>query len=280
MVIKGGNDSNHWEYASDIIHRDPAGAARECRKLEMSPENSAIPAYKRPVFMNCDVNLAETKVGKLPSGWNYVDATGLNESIEDLSLTANGAHIEVDEDENGKVTITSEPATSTGGETISPISPETEAEITGESALDDPFAEDPAAEEESSEVDVDFDEFDEESMNELGESYFKKVYENVDSFKTTAVKTSGNSMIIEGLLGFTSGNKKSTSFIFEALDATKSGKFRFVGDNKELTEGKKAFMLTGTIDNNKLMVESMNYNYKHADAEGKTARVYGTERIK
>ena len=126
---------------------------------------------------------------------------------------------------------------------------------------------------------ADFDEFDEKTMDGLGESYFKKVYENIESFKTTAVKTSGNAMIIEGLLKFDSGNEKSTSFIFESLDATKHGKFRFVGDNKELTEGKKAFMLTGTIKENKLMLESLNYNYKHTDEEGNTSRVYGTERI-
>ena len=215
----------------------------------------------------------------------------INESIDDLSMTANDTHIEVSEEENGKVTVSMEPATNdAGGEVIAAVSPEAEAEIMADEVIEDPVAEEPIedipADEEvpeegaDSEVDADFDEFDEESMDGLGESYFKKVYENVNSFKTTAVKTSGNSMIIEGLLEFDSGNKKNTSFIFEALDATKTGKFRFVGDNKELTEGKKAFMLTGTINNNKLIVESMNYNYKHIDAEGKTSRVYGTERIR
>lgn len=214
----------------------------------------------------------------------------LSESIEDLSLTANDTHVEVSEEDNGKVTVTMEPVTVDNGEAIAPVSTETEAEIMADEVIEEPAEEipeeEPSEEEPSGEeipaeeqIDADFDEFDEGLMNGLGESYFKKVYENVNSFKTTAVKTSGNSMIIEGLLEFDSGNKKNTSFIFEALDATKNGKFRFVGDNKEITEGKKAFMLTGTINNNKLMVESMNYNYKHIDAEGKTSRVYGTERI-
>lgn len=212
------------------------------------------------------------------SGGDYYES--LEESIEDLSLTANDTHVEVAEEDNGKVTVTLEPVTVDNGETIAPVSPETEAEIMADEVIEEPFEE--TSEEEvptEEEIDAEFDEFDEESMDGLGESYFKKVYENVNSFKTTAVKTSGNSMIIEGLLEFDSGNKKNTSFIFEALDATKNGKFRFVGDNKELTEGKKAFMLTGTINNNKLMVESMNYNYKHIDEEGNTSRVYGTERI-
>ena len=200
---------------------------------------------------------------------------GLVEGIEDLSMTANGTHVDVSEEENGKVTVTMEPATANSGEMIAPVSNETESELLG---TEDEFNLDEIPYEDA-EVDAEFDEFDEEAMDGLGESYFKRVYENVNSFKTTAVKTSGNSMIIEGLLEFESGNKKNTSFIFEALDATKTGKFRFVGDNKELTEGKKAFMLTGTINNNKLMVESMNYNYKHIDAEGKSSRVYGTERF-
>lgn len=220
------------------------------------------------------------------SGGDYYSES-INESIDDLSMTANGTHLDISEEDSGKVTVTMEPATNdNGGEMIAPVSPESEAEIMADEVTDPTMDisdeelgfEDPVPEE-NSEVDADFDEFDEESMDGLGESYFKRVYENVNSFKTTAVKTSGNSMIIEGLLEFNSGNKKNTSFVFEALDATKTGKFRFVGDNKELTEGKKAFMLTGTINNNKLMVESMNYNYKHTDAEGKTSRVYGTERF-
>lgn len=222
--------------------------------------------------------------------WTFEDVLAtidgsLNEGIEDLSMTANGTHVDVSEEENGKVTVTMEPVTADGGETIAPVSPEAEAEIMADEEIET-STEEPSDElgfdeptGEGSEVNADFDEFDENSMDGLGESYFRKVYENVKSFKTTGVKTRDNCMIIEGLLEFDSGNKKNTSFIFEALDATKSGKFRFVGDNKELTEGKKAFMLTGTIKNNKLMVESMNYNYKHIDAEGKSSRVYGTERL-
>lgn len=252
------------------------------RAMSGSVEGSKLKSIADQAYNNKQANVAAVS----KEGNNLNPQKNVNESIEDLSMTANGTHVDVSEEENGKVTVTMEPATNeAGGEMIAPVSPEAEAEIMSDEFIEEPTSgepvEDIAAEEGSnSEIDADFDEFDEESMDGLGESYFKRVYENVNSFKTTAVKTSGNSMIIEGLLEFTSGNKKSTSFIFEALDATKTGKFRFVGDNKELTEGKKAFMLTGTIKNNKLMVESMNYNYKHIDAEGKTSRVYGTERIK
>jgi hypothetical protein len=197
------------------------------------------------------------------------------ESIEDLSMTTNGTHIEVNEDESGKVTLTAEPVTADGGEMIAPVSDDTEAELMGAEEEEVPVDEIPAEEEE---VDVEVDEVDEESVDELGESYFKRVYENVNSFKTSAVKQRGNSLIIEGKIKFNNGRVRKTSFMFEALDATKGGKVRFVGDNKHLTEGKKAFMLTGKMKGNKLIAESLNYNYKHKAPNGKVSRVYGTER--
>lgn len=198
----------------------------------------------------------------------------LTESIDDLSMTANDTHVEIGEDENGKVTVTMEPATADGGEMIAPVSDETETELLGNEEEATEESEEAPVEE----VDVDVDEVDEESMNELGESYFKRVYENVNGFKTTAVKQQGNALIVEGKIKFTNSRVRKTSFMFEALDATKAGKVRFVGDNKNLTEGKKAFMLTGKMKGNKLIAESLNYNYKHKDVNGEVSRVYGTER--
>ena len=198
----------------------------------------------------------------------------VNESIEDLSMTANDTHVEVGEDENGKVTVTMEPATADGGEMIAPVSDETEAELMATEEEAPVEGEEPVEDE----VDIEVDEVDEESVDELGESYLKRVYENVNSFKTTTVRQKNNSLIVEGKIKFNNGKVRKTSFMFEALDATKAGKVRFVGDNKHLTEGKKAFMLTGKIKGNKLIAESLNYNYKHRDAEGKVSRVYGTER--
>ena len=79
-----------------------------------------------------------------------------------------------------------------------------------------------------------------------------------------AVKTlfaTKSGLIIEGNIGFRSGNTKKTTFVFEAKDATRGGRLRFIGENKEITRGKKSFVLTGKLDNNKLVCESLNYNY-------------------
>ena len=198
----------------------------------------------------------------------------LDESIDDLALTANDTHIEVHEDEGGKVTVSAEPATSNGGETIAPVSPETESEIlAGDEMM--PDAEFDGGEEE---IDVPIDEVDEGSFDESLNSYFKKAYENVNSYRTTGVKSSGNTLIVEGRVRMNDHKVQKTSFILEAKDVTKDGRVRFVGGNKQLTENKKAFTVTGKVRNNKLITESMSYNYRAKNSNGKMSRVYGIAR--
>ena len=121
-------------------------------------------------------------------------------------------------------------------------------------------------------IDYDFDDFDDDTFNEIGESYLKKVYENVDSFKLSNVKTSGDSqLIVEGKIKFNSGKEKATSFIFEASEANKNGTVKFIGENAQITRGKKAFTLTGNVSDKKFISESLNYNYRV-----NSQRVYGT----
>ena len=78
------------------------------------------------------------------------------------------------------------------------------------------------------------------------------------------------------MIKFASGNEKKTSFMFEAKDCTKSGKYRFIGENQQLTRGKKAFTITGGLKDKKFITESFNYNYKSKDTDGKSTRIYGT----
>jgi hypothetical protein len=71
---------------------------------------------------------------------------------------------------------------------------------------------------------------------------------------------------------------QKTSFILEAKDVTRDGRVRFVGGNKQLTENKKAFTVTGKVRNNKLITESMSYNYRVKGPNGRVSRVYGIAR--
>lgn len=193
---------------------------------------------------------------------NSTKNESLKESMDDISITT----------EDQVIKIKSTPREDK--ETIQPVT-ETEVEKAKEAEEDIPVEEEPE------EVDVDLDEIDEEGMDDLGESYLKSVYENVNGFKTSKAVLQGNKMILEGVISFTSGNKAKTKFIFESKEATKRGKLKFLGENKNISKNKKAFTLIGSLNNKKLMLESLNYNYTGKDSKtGKTKRLYGTIRRK
>ena len=81
------------------------------------------------------------------------------------------------------------------------------------------------------------------------------------------------------MITFTSGKKVKTSFLFESSHVSNRGKYKFLGENLQITNRKKAFILTGNIKNGKLISESLSYNYNAKDAStGKLQRVYGTVR--
>lgn len=193
------------------------------------------------------------------------ESESINEDINNLSLDTDDTHMEMTSDENGKVTISTEPITATqpGEEMITPLEPEVQNEI--DSNVED-----------GGEIEIDMDEFDEESFDELGEGYLKKVYENVNSFKTSNVSFLKDKLILEGVIKFNSGNSKKTNFVFGIREATKSGKIRFIGENKEIARGRKSFTITGRVENKKFLSESLNYNYGVRNATGKAQRLYGT----
>lgn len=244
----------------------------------------------------------------------------LTEDFKEVSITTDDQHLEMTSDENGKVTVTTEPITrepvSTDDslatdesvptdETIVPVSDETTEEIVSdvvpaessdametseseetlpeespEGATEEPseeHTEEESAEEPSEEAasedsfeeswdskrtkNVDISEIDEESIDELTETYLKRVYENVSSFKTSSVGTDDHHLVIEGVLTFHSGAKKPTKFIFESKDVNSRGQLRFVGKNTHLSESSDAFSIVGKVDNSKLFLESFKYNY-------------------
>lgn len=188
-----------------------------------------------------------------------------NESLEEVEVETGDTKVEISSDEDGKITVSSEPCESEetpedNAEAIKPISDETEAEI----------------EANDGEEDIDIEDFDEESFDELGEGYFKNVYENVNSFKTSNITTKDNKVIVEGVITFDNNVKKNTSFLFESANKTKNGKYRFIGENLNVTKGNKAFSLIGNVTDKKFLSESMNYNYRTKNDIGKFIRCCGT----
>ena len=195
----------------------------------------------------------------------------LEEDFKNVSITTDDQHMEMTSDENGKVTVSTEPVTTmeSTDEVIVPVSDATQMDIEANNAetIED-TAEEPAFEDEFSDdsEDIDFDEIDEESLDELGEEYLKRVYENVDSYRTTDIHATPTQLIVEGTLKFNSGVEKKTGFIFEAKDVNSKGSLRFTGFNKHLTESKDAYTLVGSVKDKKLFVESFKYNYTVGDA--------------
>lgn len=184
----------------------------------------------------------------------------MKESIEDITIDTGDQEISVSAKDKEEV--------KSEDEMIAPLSDEvkTDIEMNNEET------------EKDDEVDVDMDEFSEEEFDELGESYLKKVYENVDNYKTTSVSESNNKIKVEGLIKFTSGKTKKTSFVFEAKTIDKDGHAKFLGENLQISRGHKSFKLSGKISDNKFIAESLNYNYRAKNGNS-SQRVYGTVKV-
>ena len=206
-----------------------------------------------------------------------IEGDELEDSDKLVSEGLENIDLETDHD---NIHISATEKVEAGDEMIAPLDTNDKNEILGvdEEPIDDFSAEEeplnPVPEDEE-EIDYDMEDFDEDTFNDLGESYLKKVYENVESFSTTSAKIKGNKLTLEGIIKFNSGKDKKTQFIFEAKDATKAGKVRFIGENAQITRGKKAFTLTGKVVENKLISESLNYNYR-----ANKSRIYGTVKTK
>ena len=230
---------------------------------------------------------------------NTMDEDDVNESLKegfnDVQITTDDQHLTMTQDsETGKVTVETEPiqqeeSFESEDMMIAPLNDEEEQEIEdnsdqleaeeeSEEVPEDETSEEP--EEEESE-DIDISDFEESLFNDLGQKYLTEVYDNIESFNTSNVyqDNKNNKLIIEGVIKFTSGNSKKTSFIFEAKDIDKDRKVRFVGENQQITKGKKSFTLRGTLKEGKLLSESLTYNYRTRDNDGESIRLYNTIKV-
>ena len=214
----------------------------------------------------------------------------LVEGIEDVSISTEDENITMTTKEDGGVVVETSPKEDAvvedevidGEEMIAPLEPETEADIDAAVDMNGEEDEEVLDDEELLDDDefADFEEFDEESFDNLGESYLKRCYENVTSFKTSNITLNENKeFIIEGKIGFDSGNEKNTQFVF-SKKSDENGKLKLEGYNKQISTGKKTFKLNCSINNKALVCESLNYNYKGKNELNESVRVYGTVKRK
>lgn len=189
---------------------------------------------------------------------------GMDESLEQVTVTNDtGSLVVTNDTDTNSVTVSSQ-------STVVPVSDEVEDKLVADSNPDSEVDVDDGVE------DFDIDDFDEESFDELGESYLTRIYENVDKYATSKVSQNGKKVIIEGNITFKSGNVKPTQFMFESR-TNKNGKVRLLGENKQISRGKKTFTLSGSLSDKKFVCESLNYNYRGKNkGSNKSVRVYGT----
>lgn len=193
----------------------------------------------------------------------------LKESIENVTVETDTDTVTVTPEGSGDITVQtqSKGEPDAGTEVIVPVDNETKDEIDMNDHNYD----------ETDIEDIDIDDIDIDGFDELGESYMKKVYGNVESYKTTSSKFDNKKLMIEGVITFKSGKKAKTNFIFENIIRTRSGKVKFIGENLQLSTNKRAFTITASVKDKKGICESFNYNYIAKDATtDKRVPLYGT----
>lgn len=243
----------------------------------------------------------DKKSGRKGTKYTYKEITNesLSESIEDVSITTNDETMTMSTKEDGGVVVETSPKEEidtiesdilNGDEMIAPLEPETKVEIEdnieaddeAEDTLeDDLFEEEPVDEVPVDEEPVeDIEDFDSESFDELGESYLRRCYENVNSYETSKISQQvDGSYLIEGRIGFDSGNVKNTQFVFNK-NTDSQGKLKLEGYNNQISKGKKTFKLNCSVEDKTIVCESLNYNYKGKNDLDESVRVYGTVKRK
>lgn len=204
---------------------------------------------------------------------NLEDEEPLQESVESIKVETDSDVIDVTPHEDGQVDVSVKSDDSMvadldgyDNEMVAPASEEdfkpTKIDEEGE-PLEDTYE------------DFDVEDFDEDSFDELGESYLKKCYENVNSFKTIGVSQKNNSLMVEGVIGFSNGNKKSTTFTFNPV-SLKGKRLKLEGFNKQLAAGNKPFKVNCLYDKGRIIAESLNYNYTGKNSLNESMKVSGT----
>lgn len=218
----------------------------------------------------------------------------LHESIENVSIDTGDETMTMTTKEDGGVVIETSPVDEEveiepadeeipeetnlepGDEFVAPIDDSDEQEIELNSEVDALDDEDVEALEEPEEIDV--TDFDEDSFDELGESYLREHYDNVVGFKTVNAKIFEDSLIVEGVIRFESGSSKGTTFIFEAT-GKENNNVLFEGYNRQISRGKKTFKLNCSLVEGCIKPEKMAYNYVTKNELNESVRVNGTVKV-
>lgn len=103
---------------------------------------------------------------------------------------------------------------------------------------------------------IDFNNIDRESAEDAIEESLKESFGNVKFFRCSNIVPRNNRFIVEGVIGFNSGRKRNTNFVFKPRKITES-KVIFKGYSKELKESVKSMSLVCRNRGKKCIAESL-----------------------
>ena len=103
---------------------------------------------------------------------------------------------------------------------------------------------------------IDFNSIDRESAEDAIEESLKESFGNVKFFRCSNIVPRNNRFIVEGVIGFNSGRKRNTNFVFKPRKITES-KVIFKGYSKELKESVKSMSLVCRNRGKKCIAESL-----------------------
>ena len=103
---------------------------------------------------------------------------------------------------------------------------------------------------------IDFNSIDRESAEDAIEESLKESFGNVKFFRCSNIVPRNNRFIVEGVIGFNSGRKRNTNFVFKPIKITES-KVVFKGYSKELKESVKSMSLVCRNRGKKCIAESL-----------------------
>lgn len=109
---------------------------------------------------------------------------------------------------------------------------------------------------EESKEQIDFNSIDRESAEDAIEESLKESFVNVKFFRCSNIVPRNNRFIVEGVIGFNSGRKRNTNFVFKPRKITES-KVIFKGYSKELQESVKSISLVCRNKGKKCIAESL-----------------------
>ena len=103
---------------------------------------------------------------------------------------------------------------------------------------------------------IDFNSIDRESAEDAIEESLKESFGNIKFFRCSNIVPRNNRFIVEGVIGFNSGRKRNTIFVFKPRKITES-KVIFKGYSKELKESVKSMSLVCRNRGKKCIAESL-----------------------